>query len=116
MTPTPEQQAILKRLSNATIKVAADAGCVKTSTLVEYSRAWPWRGLLLNDIAKPGMGRRWDPPVRGYWVHASWNVLEPVSTWDWLYFVGPRRLPLPGLDGWDGAPLAPYPGALGGLP
>lgn len=47
MTPTAEQSAILARPPQGTIKVAAGAGCGKTSTLVEYARTWPSRGLYL---------------------------------------------------------------------
>ena len=47
MKLTPEQQAILDRPPTTTIKVAAGAGCGKTSTLIEYGRRWPARGLYL---------------------------------------------------------------------
>ena len=47
MTPTAEQTAILARPPAGIIKVAAGAGCGKTSTLVEYGRRWPARGLYL---------------------------------------------------------------------
>lgn len=40
-----EQQAILAMPPTATIKVAAGAGCGKTSTLAEYGRRWPANGL-----------------------------------------------------------------------
>lgn len=45
MIPTPEQEAILATPPTATIKVAAGAGCGKTSTLAEYGRRWPASGL-----------------------------------------------------------------------
>lgn len=45
MIPTPEQEAILTTAPTATIKVAAGAGCGKTSTLAEYGRRWPAAGL-----------------------------------------------------------------------
>ena len=48
MTPTLEQRPILDRPPTATIKLAAGAGFGKTSTLVEYGRAWPARGLYLK--------------------------------------------------------------------
>ena len=47
MTPTAEQSAILARPPTGIIKVAAGAGCGKTSTLVAYGRRWPARGLYL---------------------------------------------------------------------
>ncbi len=47
MKLTSEQQAILDRPPTSTIKVAAGAGCGKTSTLIEYGRRWPARGLYL---------------------------------------------------------------------
>ena len=45
MTPTPEQEVILSTPPTSTIKVAAGAGCGKTSTLAEYGRRWPASGL-----------------------------------------------------------------------
>lgn len=47
MKLTAEQQAIIDRPPTSTIKVAAGAGCGKTSTLIEYGRRWPARGLYL---------------------------------------------------------------------
>ena len=47
MILTDEQQAILSHPPTATIKVAAGAGCGKTSMLVEYGRRWPAAGLYL---------------------------------------------------------------------
>lgn len=45
MIPTPEQEAILATPPTSTIKVAAGAGCGKTSTLAEYGNRWPASGL-----------------------------------------------------------------------
>ena len=47
MIPTAEQEAILATPPTATIKVAAGAGCGKTSTLAEYGRRWPAHGLYI---------------------------------------------------------------------
>lgn len=47
MIPTPEQEAILETEPTSTIKVAAGAGCGKTSTLAEYGRRWPASGLYI---------------------------------------------------------------------
>ena len=47
MTPTPEQAEILARPPEGILKVAAGAGCGKTSTLVEYAKRWPAQGLYL---------------------------------------------------------------------
>lgn len=60
MTPTAEQQAILDRAPAGTVKVAAGAGCGKTSTLEEYGRRWSARGLYLafnRSIAREAAGR-----------------------------------------------------------
>ena len=45
MRPTAQQEDILSCPPDRTIKVAAGAGCGKTSTLAEYGRRWPARGL-----------------------------------------------------------------------
>jgi hypothetical protein len=47
MQLTSEQRSILAAAPTCSRKVAAFAGCGKTSTLVEYARAWPGRGLYL---------------------------------------------------------------------
>jgi superfamily I DNA/RNA helicase len=47
LNPTPQQEAILALPPTATIKVAAGAGCGKTSTLAEYGRRWPANGLYI---------------------------------------------------------------------
>ena len=47
MEHTSEQQAILERPPEGIIKVAAGAGCGKTSTLVAYGERWRGRGLYL---------------------------------------------------------------------
>ncbi|HEX7822255.1 MAG TPA: UvrD-helicase domain-containing protein [Sphingobium sp.] len=47
MKHTSEQQAILDRAPTKSIKVAAGAGCGKTSTLVAYGQKWAGRGLYL---------------------------------------------------------------------
>jgi F-box protein, helicase, 18 len=45
LTPTSEQEAILATPPTSTIKVAAGAGCGKTSTLAAYGRRWQGPGL-----------------------------------------------------------------------
>jgi superfamily I DNA/RNA helicase len=45
--PTAEQQAILEHAPTTSIKVAAGAGCGKTSTLAAYGQRWQKRGLYL---------------------------------------------------------------------
>lgn len=47
MQHTLEQQAILERPPEGIVKVAAGAGCGKTSTLVAYGERWQGRGLYL---------------------------------------------------------------------
>lgn len=47
MLHTAEQMAILERPPQGLIKIAAGAGCGKTSTLVAYGERWALRGLYL---------------------------------------------------------------------
>jgi len=71
MTPTPEQQAILDRPPTGTIKVAAGAGCGKTSTLVQYGRRWPAHGLYLafNRAIAEEAGRKFPPIIQTRTAH-----------------------------------------------
>lgn len=72
MIPTPEQQAILDLPPTGTIKVAAGAGCGKTSTLVQYGRRWPARGLYLafNRAIADEAGRRFPPIIQTRTAHS----------------------------------------------
>jgi hypothetical protein len=72
MTPTAEQTAILARAPNGIIKVAAGAGCDKTSTLVEYGRHWPARGLYLafNRSIADEAGRKFPATIQTRTAHS----------------------------------------------
>lgn len=79
MNLTPEQQAILDRPPTGLIKVAAGAGCGKTSTLVEYGRRWPGRGLYLafnRSIAQEAR-RKFPPSIKVGTAHSfALNALD----------------------------------------
>ena len=71
MNPTAEQQAILDRAPIASIKVAAGAGCGKTSTLVAYGEKWRKRGLYLafNKAIADEARRKFPPHVETRTAH-----------------------------------------------
>lgn len=72
MKLTPEQDRILACKPTDTIKVLAGAGCGKTSTLVEYGRRWPARGLYLafNRSIADEAGRRFPPLIETRTAHS----------------------------------------------
>lgn len=72
MKPTDEQRAILDRAPTGTLRVSAGAGCGKTSTLVEYGRTWPARGLYLafNRSIAEEAGRKFPPIIETRTAHS----------------------------------------------
>lgn len=72
MKLTVEQDRILARAPTDTIKVLAGAGCGKTSTLVEYGRRWPARGLYLafNRSIADEAGRRFPAIIETRTAHS----------------------------------------------
>ncbi len=72
MKPTPEQEAILDRAPTKSIKVAAGAGCGKTSTLVAYGQRWTKRGLYLafNKAIADEARRKFPPNIETRTAHS----------------------------------------------
>lgn len=72
MKLTSEQQSILNRPPTGSIKVAAGAGCGKTSTLVAYGQRWAKRGLYLafNKAIADEARRKFPPNVETRTAHS----------------------------------------------
>lgn len=72
MKPTAEQQAILDHAPTISIKVAAGAGCGKTSTLVAYGQKWRKRGLYLafNKAIADEARRKFPPHIETRTAHS----------------------------------------------
>jgi hypothetical protein len=113
MIPTPEQQAILDRPPTSTIKVAAGAGCGKTSTLVHYGKRWPAPALYLafNRAIADEAGRKFPPIIetrtahsfahRALHVGARSGELVPRYRQEHLRAFDRLIDPIPGLSDWQ---------------
>ncbi|MET0365505.1 MAG: UvrD-helicase domain-containing protein [Sphingobium sp.] len=69
---TSEQQSILDQAPTKSIKVAAGAGCGKTSTLVAYGERWAKRGLYLafNKAIADEARRKFPPHIETRTAHS----------------------------------------------
>lgn len=113
MIPTSEQQAILDHPPTGTIKVAAGAGCGKTSTLISYGRRWPAPALYLafNRAIADEAGRKFPPIIETRtahsFAHRALNVgrrtaeLVPRYRHEHLRAFDRLIQPVPGMSDWQ---------------